>query len=190
MEGRQPFHLEEWRSRDFFLLHLEWYIQMGDTASISSSGVGLEIQEYPGVEMVRLWTWTMAKQWRTKNGPENLCRRGPESKGYALGLDKWGKLRRQSSAHGGWWTLWDQRKGGMRKQDEAAGCLEAEAGMASSLPITPWDFFTSPGGFSHSANTWEHSGAAGTCVSLPTANLSYWNAFTCIHRERKLLGVY
>ena len=45
---------------------------------------------------------------------------------------------------------WDQRKGEVRKQEEAAGCLEAEAGMARSLPLTPWDFFTSPGGFSRS----------------------------------------
>ena len=46
---------------------------------------------------------------------------------------------------------WDQRKGGMRKQNEAAGCLEAEAGTASSLPVTPGtslpapvDFHTQP----------------------------------------------
>lgn len=51
----------------------------------------------------------------------------------------------------------------MRKQDEAAGCLEAEAGMARSLPMTPpgllyqaWWIFTPS----------QHLGALGSSWNL------------------------
>ena len=186
--GRQtaisPRRMEEQR---LFTVAPGMIHQMGDTASVSSSGVGMEIQECPGVEMVRLWTWSLVRQWRTKNRSDNLCRGGPESKGYALGLDTWGKPTSELCAR---WTVNALGPKEGRGEEAGGGCWLS--GGWGWLGLCPWPPGTSLPALVdfHAAYTWEHSGAAGTCVSLPTASLSYWNAFTCIHRERKLLGIY
>lgn len=120
--------------------------------------------------MVRLWTWTMARRWRMKNRSENLCRGGPESTGYLLSLDKWGKLTSEFCVWFSINALRRQEKG----QTEGAGKWRLRwRGYFSAH--NPRDFFTS--------SWWiftlsQRLGAARTCISLPAANLSL---LKCLH---------